>query len=112
MIKYQIFLSHKAREDIIDIGDYIAHTLQEPDNSKKFIHSLKKSISQLQLFPNKFPIVQYKRYNYIRRMPYKNYYVFYEVVEERHHIHILRVGYAHRNWKELLKSYINIRETS
>lgn len=106
MTKYQIVLSHKAREDIIDIGDYIAYVLNEPENSKKFINSLRQSIIQLQFFPKKFPLVQPKKFEKLRRMTYKNYYVFYEVKEKEHKVFILRIGHSCRNWKEILRKYL------
>lgn len=58
MSDYRIKLTRRAREDIIDIGDYIAYTLLEPDISRTFIKGLRQSISQLQFFPYKFPFVQ------------------------------------------------------
>lgn len=50
MNDYRITLTMRAKNDIIDIGDYITYTLLEPDTSKKFIHGLRQSISQLKFF--------------------------------------------------------------
>lgn len=104
MNDFRITLTQRAKDDIINIGDYITFTLLEPDTSRNFIKGLRNSISQLKLFPYKFPLVQddiLQRQD-IRCMPYKNYYIFYEVVETMQIIIILRIGYNKRNWKDIL----------
>ena len=103
--KYCITLVPKAKVDILSISDYITFTLLEPDISKKFINGLYLAISSLEIFPYKFPLTQDEilmRYN-IRCMPYRNYLVFYKVIEEQKVVSILRVGYNKRNWRSLLK---------
>lgn len=104
MNDYRINLTNRAKDDIIDIGDYITYILLEPDTSRYFIKGLRKSISKLKIIPYKFPLVQdniLKNQN-IRCMPYKNYYIFYEIIETAHIVIILRVGYSRRNWKDML----------
>lgn len=105
MNKYRIVLSRRAWNDILNIGDYISLVLLEPDISRKYIKSLRSSISQLKIFPYKYSIIQddtIKSKN-IRCMPYKSYYVFYKVIETKKVIIILRVGYKNRNWGNILK---------
>ena len=104
MIDYRIVITERARDDLIDIGDYIAFTRAEPDISKRFIKDLKNSISQLRNFPYKFPIIQdeiLQRKN-IRCMPYKEQYVFYQVIESQQTVIIMRIGYRRRNWTDKL----------
>lgn len=104
MNDYRITLTQRAKDDIIDIGDYITYTLSEPDISKNFIKNLRTSISQLKRFPYKFPLVQDDTLQNqgIRCMPYKNYYIFYEVVEIMQVVIVIRIGYGKRNWKDIL----------
>ena len=104
MNNYRITLTQRAKDDIIDIGDYISYTLSEPDTSRKFINGLRNSISQLKLSPYKFPLVQddILQSQGIRCMPYKNYYIFYEVIEIMQVVIVLRIGYNRRNWKDIL----------
>lgn len=104
MNEYRITFTRRAADDMTDIGDYIAFTLSEPDISRKFIKGLRTSISQLKIFPYKFPIVQdniLQKQN-IRCMPYKSYYIFYQIMENIQTIIILRIGYSKRNWKDIL----------
>ena len=104
MIDYRITLTRQAKKDIIDIGDYISYTLLEPDTSRNFIKGLRNSISQLKFFPYKFPLVQddILQLQGIRCMPYKNFYIFYEIIDAMQVVIILRVGYNRRNWKDIL----------
>lgn len=104
MDNYHLTLTERAKDDIIDIGDYITYTLLVPDTSSNFIKDLRNSISQLKFFPYKFPLVQddILQSQGIRCMPYKNYYIFYEVIETIQVVIVLRIGYNKRNWKDIL----------
>lgn len=77
MNNYRVTLTRQAKDDIIDIGDYISYTLLEPDTSRNLIKGLRNSISQLKYFPYKFPLIM-------------------QVIV------VLRVGYNQRNWKDIL----------
>ena len=104
MNDYRITLTKRAKNDIIDIGNYITYTILEPDTSKKFIKGLKNSISKLKVFPYKFPLIQddILKNQGLRCMPYKNYYIFFKILESRHIVIILRVGFNRRNWNNIL----------
>lgn len=78
MNEYKITLTPKAQTDLIEINNYISYILLSPDTSKQFIKGLK-----------------------IRCMPYKNYYIFYEIDELNLSVNVLRVGYNKRNWEKL-----------
>lgn len=103
--EYQIKLTQKAKKDIEDISGYITFELSEPNISKQFIQNLKKSIFKLQFFPYKFLFIQDDslRFKEIRCMPYKNYYVFYKIIDELHTVVIIRIGYMRRNWRCILQ---------
>ena len=104
MDNYRLTLTERAQDDIIDIGDYITYTLLAPDTSRNFIKGLRNSISQLKFFPYKFPLVQddILQTQGIRCMPYKNYYIFYEIIENIQVVIVLRIGYNKRNLKDIL----------
>lgn len=83
MKEYNIVLTRTAKNDIIDIGDYIAYTLLEPETAYRFVEGLRSAISSLKELPNRFALVddQVLFCQGIHCMPYKNYYVFYEIEE-------------------------------
>ena len=101
---YNVVLTRRAKDDIIDVGDYIAYTLLEPGTAYKFVTGLRKAIDGLKMFPDRFGLVDdvVLSSQQIRCMPYKNYYVFYQVIEAMDTVLVLRVGYNRRNWKEIL----------
>lgn len=104
MKEYDVVLTRRAKNDIIDIGDYIAYTLLEPETAYRFVIGLRNAISTLQELPNRFALVDdlVLSSQGIHCMPYKNYYVFYEKEETMNTVVVLRVGYNRRNWKEIL----------
>ncbi len=104
MGEYHIRVNPKARQDICDIGDYISEILLQPNISNKIVKGLRKSITNLQYFPYQFPIIQDATLCKIgiRCMPYKNYYIFYIVNENKKWVMIVRIIYNKRNWRRIL----------
>ncbi len=104
MKEYDVVLTRRAKNDIIDIGDYIAYTLLEPETAYHFVTGLRGGISALRKLPSRFALVDdlVLSSQKIHCMPYKNYYVFYEIEETINTVVVLRVGYNRRNWKEIL----------
>lgn len=104
MQSYRIVLTRRAKDDIIDIGDYITYTLLEPQTALNFVKGLRKSITTLKDFPQRFELIEddVLASQGIHCMPYKNYYVFYEIVDMMDMVIVLRIGYNRRNWKEIL----------
>ena len=39
---YKIVMTRRSKDDLIDIGDYIAYTLLEPETARNFIRGLRK----------------------------------------------------------------------
>ena len=105
MSDYELTITQRAKDDIIDIGDYITYKLLVPEISLQFIKNLRNAIQQLRNFPYKFPLVQdeYLKQQEIRCMSYKNYYIFYEVIENAKMVIVIRIGYYRRNWEEILR---------
>lgn len=95
MKQYNLVLTREAKNDMIDIGDYIAYTLLEPETAHRFISGLRSAISTLKKFPNRFSYVndQILSKQKIRCMPYKNYYIFYKIEETTKTVIVLRIGY-------------------
>lgn len=104
MKEYDVVLTRRAKNDIIDIGDYIAYTLLEPETAYRFVAGLRSTISTFKELPNRFVLVDDRVLSSqgIHCMPYKNYYVFYEIEETMNTVIVLRIGYNRRNWKKIL----------
>ncbi len=104
MPEHKIVLTRRAQDDIVDIGDYITYTLLEPETAQNFVRGLRKAIAKLKNIPNGYVLVDdvVLASQGIHCMPYKNYYIFYEVVDAMNTVIVLRIGYNRRNWKEIL----------
>lgn len=104
MPDYTIMLTRQAKDDIIDIGDYITYTLLEPETARNFVAELRKTIVKLKEFPERYPLIDdvVLVSQGIRCMPYNNHYIFYEIVDMMKTVIILRLGHNRRNWKEIL----------
>jgi len=105
---YKLAYLPGAEKDITDIFQYIAVNLHNPPAAKNLAFLLKKSIENLQAFPYSHQVCLSIRSPQIdfRRIPVKNYAVFYWVDEPTRTVHIARVIYAKRNHKRLLKGII------
>ena len=57
MNDYHVIFTQRAKDDITDIGDYIAFILLQPENSRNLIRGLRNSVSKLKFFPYKFPLI-------------------------------------------------------
>ena len=99
-------MTREANDDIVDTGDYITYTLLEPGTAREFVKGLREVISTLKELPYRHPFAddEVLASLEIRCLPYKNYFVFYQVIENPSTVIILRVGYSRRNWKKILVS--------
>lgn len=103
MNDYRIIYTPRARSDLLDISTYITYVLSEPDISRNLLQSLHQSITKLSFFPYMFPLVQdtILHNKAIRHMPYKNYSIYYEVIEIMHIVIIHRIVYNKRDPRNL-----------
>ena len=62
MNEYRITLTPRAKDDLIDIGDYITFILLESDIARNYIKGLRNSISQLKFFHVNFHLFKMKFY--------------------------------------------------
>ena len=78
MPDYRIILTRRAKDDIIDIGDYITFTLLEPETARNLINGLRSAMRRLKELPERYPLVDdvVLTSQGIRCMPYKNHYIF------------------------------------
>ncbi len=106
---FRIVMTTQAEEDIAEIGDHIAYTLSVPETSYHFVQGLRASVATLQNMPERYALMndEILAAQGIRCMPYKNHYIFYQVVTASHIVIILRVGYNRKNWEAILKSAVS-----
>lgn len=101
---YKISITIPARRDILDIFDYIAFELQEPDIADDIINQIEGGILSLSKMPERIGKVKDKRLfgQGIRPLQVKNYAVFFRIIEDKKEISVVRILYSRRYWSAIL----------
>ena len=91
-------------DDLTEILSYITYVLKEPAIAKRIYSSIKDKITSLEYMPNRHAIIDEEKYIHlkIRKLPVENYTAFYTIDEHTHIVHVLRILYNRRNWKNLI----------
>lgn len=106
---YSVVYSPKAREDLLGIGDYIAYILKAPLAADHITKLLREQAKSLSSFPERHPLMEnepWKAMN-MRRLPVKNYVIFYTVSEPAHMVTIIRIVYGGRDLKGIANEITN-----
>jgi toxin ParE1/3/4 len=101
---YRLINTKPAKNDIIEIGTYIANELHSTQAALDLLDEIDKKILSLNQMPKRYALVSDKRLAKlgIRKMPVDNYLVFYRVDEHKKTVTIVRVLYGSRDWVNLL----------
>lgn len=105
MIKYNIHLTKKAKQDMVDAADYIEFTLLNPDAADSLLDKAEAEMNALSEFPKRNKLVDDEILAScgIRFIVINNYLAFYVISEDNATVHIIRFLYAKRNWAHILK---------
>lgn len=98
-----------ALQDIVEIVNYISHTLKNPEAASNLAESFVAKAESLLIFPYKNPVCQLIRplkHEY-RKILVENYLIFYWVDEEKKLVTVARVIYAKRDYSNLLEKNIS-----
>lgn len=106
MDKFRVIITPDAAANIISVKDYIALTLKEPQTALKLVRALREKIEALDSMPGAIALVPDEpwRSRGLRRILYKNFYVYYYVDVEKKRVYVMNVIYARSDQlNELLK---------
>ena len=105
-MKYSIFVTGKAKQDLIEAADYIEYTLLNPKAADDLIDRFEKEINNLAFMPEKHQLVNDPVLAAwgIRMIALNNYIVFYTVDKESKSISVIRFLYVKRNWISVLSN--------
>ena len=102
---YKIKITKQAYAQMEVIGRYIAFELLSPETAGKLLTLLKKEIASLSFMPERYSFTEEEPWysKGIRKMPVKNYLVYYIIKEESKEVRITAVLHARQDQqKELL----------
>lgn len=103
-MEYNIKLSKEAEEDIDEIIGYIINVLKNPIAANKLLTEIEANYSILSHAPDSFAYCEDQRLRILgyRKIPVKNYIIFYKVDNESETVYILRVIYGRREYTNLI----------
>ena len=98
-MKYQIFYTNSARQDLKNIYRYISEDLVEPEIAAKLTDKIMKAIRSLDEMPQRYRLFDEEPWHSrgLRILPVNNYLVFYLLDDEKTVVTILRIIYGGRD---------------
>ena len=98
-MKYQIFYTNSARQDLKNIYRYISDDLVEPEIAAKLTDNIMKAIRSLDEMTQRYRLFEEEPWHSrgLRILPVNNYLVFYLLDDEKTVVTILRIIYGGRH---------------
>ena len=99
MDKYNVIITPDAAADLTEIKQYIAVSLNEPQTALKYIRALRERIEALDTIPKANALVSDEPWHSrgLRKVIYKNFFIYYIVDDSEKNVYILNVVYARRD---------------
>ena len=96
MRHYHVRVTTQARHQLNDIRSYITYSLFAPDNARQFIDDLYAEMNALSEMPERVRLVDEEPWKSlgIRKKSYKNYFIYFLIIEEKKQVQIVAVIYA------------------
>ncbi len=104
MASYRVEVSEPAENDLREIVRYISAQLSAPITAIKMMDLIEETLMRLADMPQKFPTVADERLVLMgyRKLPVKNYIVFFTIDETLKVVNVERILYARREWLRIL----------
>ena len=98
-MRYEVKLTVQAIGQIEEAVQYISKILLEPETARKWADTLQCEIEKLDTMPSRYPLTDEEPWHTkgIRKMPVKNFLVYYLVDEKKKAVWITAVIYGRRN---------------
>ena len=107
-MKYRVVITDTAKQDLREIGIWIAEQSKNKELAKKFIGNLHTEIKKLATFPNAgaLPKDRILRSAGFRYVVHKDYLMFYTVDEERDVVNVMAVFNAKKDYIHVMRHFI------
>ena len=98
-MRYEVKLTPQAIGQIEETVQYISKILLTPETAQKWVDTLQREIRKLDSMPSRYPLTEEEpwRTKGIRKMPVKNFLVYYLVDEEKKTVWVTAVIYGRRD---------------
>jgi addiction module RelE/StbE family toxin len=99
---YEVITLDPAEIDIRNIISYITYEFDAPVTAERIKNDFKKAVLRLSESPELYPrILELEEY---RKIPIKNYLIFYTVDKLNKVVYVERVLHSSQNWLDILQS--------
>lgn len=104
MAQYRVDVSEPAENDLMDIVRYIVSQLSAPISALHMMELLEEAMAGLADMPQRHPLVVDERLAQMgyRKLPVKNYIVFFSIDEKHKMVDIERILYGRRDWLRII----------
>ena len=101
---YKVIIHFRAEQDLMDIFLYITEYLKALDTAQHLYSKIKQQISTLESMPYRCSLVSDEPYKQlgIRKQFIDTYIIFFVVKEAEKEVHVFRILYGRRQWRNLL----------
>lgn len=98
-MRYEVKLTAQAIGQIGETVQYISKTLQEPETARKWADTLQHEIGKLDIMPSRYPFTEEEPWHTrgIRKMPVRNFLVYYLIDEGKKVVWVTAVIYGRRD---------------
>lgn len=109
MKTYEIIITPDAEEDLRQLRDYIAGTLEPPITARAFLHMMRGEIQTLKEMPERSRLVDQEPWHSrgVRKLFVKNFIVYYRVAEDASRVYVMNVIYGKRDQLKALRELIS-----
>jgi len=95
---YTIKITTQAEEQLQEIVKYIASELKAPKDALRLLNEMERSISSLSQFPQRVALTEEEPWRTcgVRKMPVKNFLIYFWINEENNKVQVTAVIYGKR----------------
>ena len=97
----RVVLADRAHDDLTEIADWIG--ADDWDNAESFRCALLEKCGTLGSNPSRYPLVRYAGARNLRKLCYRDYLIFYRVLETE--VEVVRIVHGKRDWVPMLRGF-------
>lgn len=108
-MNWEVKFTDRARRDLRNILEYIAHELKEPEIAVALIRTITNEILSLNQMPLRYGVYSEEPWKSqgLRWFPIKKYFVFYYANESENTVYVVRVFYGEQDISHQLNELSN-----
>lgn len=104
MKKYNVKVTPYAKEQMMEIREYIAYQLLNPDAARNQIIKIRAEIRKLSQFPERIRTIDEQPWGSqgVRKIVVSNFYVYFWIDEDNDEVHVTAIVYSKRDQGKVL----------